>query len=62
MKGWRRIHGYVQCSECDWNFSDNFGGGKQTHYLGRKAQEHANKTGHKVTAEIGLYKDFRKSD
>jgi len=58
MKGWYRIHAYGQCEDCDWTYTDKFHDG-HTHYIGRKCQAHADKTGHTVHAELGFSKDFR---
>ena len=53
MKGWHRITAYAQCTECEWDYVDKFGE-KHTHHIGKMAQAHANKTGHKVDCEIGF--------
>jgi len=55
VKGWNRIHAYGQCYDCDWNYGDEFGE-KKTHLVGQKCKEHAERTGHRVHAEIGFSK------
>lgn len=62
MKGWHRIHAYAECNDCDWNYTDRFKSGGHTHKVGQKARQHHEKTGHRVHAEIGFYKDFPEDD
>lgn len=58
MKGYRRIHAYAQCEKCGWDYTD-IHGHDHKHDVGRKAQQHANKTGHTVDVEIGFYKTYK---
>lgn len=57
MKGWNRIHAYAHCEDCDWDYTD-IRKGVHHHKIGVEAQRHANKTGHRVLAEIGFSKDY----
>ena len=59
MKGYSRIHAYATCQDCSWSYTD-ITKNKHKHYIGKKAQDHADKTGHTVHVEIGLYKDYQK--
>lgn len=62
MKGYKRIHGYAQCENCSWDYTDIAHDGRKNYHnkdLGKKAQKHADKTGHIVHVEIGFYKDYK---
>lgn len=61
MKDYRRIHAYAQCENCDWVYTDIAHDNRKhyhSHDTGRKAQNHADKTGHTVDVEIGFCKVY----
>ena len=59
MKGYRRVHSYATCKECDWDYTDIKGHNHKSD-TGRRSQQHADKTGHEVVVEIGLYKRYNR--
>ena len=59
MKGYSRIHSYATCQDCSWSYTD-ITKNKHKHDTGRKAQEHADKTGHRAYVEIGLRKYYER--
>jgi hypothetical protein len=59
MKGYNRIHAYAQCRDCDWTYTD-ISGKKHRHDTGKKAQNHADKTGHRTFVEIAFTKDYQR--
>lgn len=58
MKGYNRIHSYANCRTCDWSYTD-IGSGIHKHDCGKKAQQHADETGHTSNVEIGFSKDYK---
>jgi len=61
VKGWSRIHAVAECTECEWDYTD-IDVDMHHHKIGVEAQRHADKTGHKVQAEISFIKDFIPSE
>lgn len=53
MKGFNLIHAYAVCSNCDWEYGDYEKGD-----MGKKAQDHVNRTGHFVDVELGYHKRY----
>ena len=62
MKGWWRVHAIVSCDECDWQYVDTMRYNEHTHLVGKKAQEHADLTGHVVRGEIGFVKHYKRRE
>ena len=57
MRGFGRIHSNANCRVCDWSYTD-IRIGVHKHDCGKKAQQHADKTGHMVNVEIGFSKNY----
>lgn len=53
MRGYNMIHAVANCNDCQWQ-------DYSYHTAQRKGREHAKKTGHEVTIEVGYYIRYKR--